>query len=126
MPACLDFTHRTTSASHLRPPSARRCARHAKKHWSATRTRRVGEHTSTMVARATDFWLFPILMLLPKQAPFPPQTNRSLRACRVLLLRPLQEWRKWRSMQALQRSEEHTSELQSLRHLVCRLLLEKK
>src|SRR5258705_9372815 len=29
---------------------------------------------------------------------------------------------KWRS----ERSEEHTSELQSLRHLVCRLLLEKK
>src|SRR5262245_63849759 len=28
--------------------------------------------------------------------------------------------------QALARSEEHTSELQSLRHLVCRLLLEKK
>src|SRR5262245_28346347 len=27
---------------------------------------------------------------------------------------------------ALQRSEEHTSELQSLRHLVCRLLLETK
>src|SRR5437899_9439520 len=27
---------------------------------------------------------------------------------------------------ANQRSEEHTSELQSLRHLVCRLLLEKK
>src|SRR5262245_62690809 len=27
---------------------------------------------------------------------------------------------------ALLRSEEHTSELQSLRHLVCRLLLEKK
>src|SRR5262245_48317268 len=32
-----------------------------------------------------------------------------------------------RDLQAdLQRSEEHTSELQSLRHLVCRLLLEKK
>src|SRR5438045_5084592 len=30
----------------------------------------------------------------------------------------------WRSI--LDRSEEHTSELQSLRHLVCRLLLEKK
>src|SRR5262245_50977932 len=29
-------------------------------------------------------------------------------------------------MQAEDRSEEHTSELQSLRHLVCRLLLEKK
>src|SRR5438045_7088451 len=28
--------------------------------------------------------------------------------------------------EALDRSEEHTSELQSLRHLVCRLLLEKK
>src|SRR5262245_63812951 len=28
--------------------------------------------------------------------------------------------------QPIERSEEHTSELQSLRHLVCRLLLEKK
>src|ERR1039458_5499085 len=28
--------------------------------------------------------------------------------------------------ESAQRSEEHTSELQSLRHLVCRLLLEKK
>src|SRR5258705_7755348 len=31
-----------------------------------------------------------------------------------------------RSQGASPRSEEHTSELQSLRHLVCRLLLEKK
>src|SRR5258705_11164037 len=31
-----------------------------------------------------------------------------------------------RRRQREQRSEEHTSELQSLRHLVCRLLLEKK
>src|SRR5438045_7723549 len=31
-----------------------------------------------------------------------------------------------RSLAAMPRSEEHTSELQSLRHLVCRLLLEKK
>src|SRR5205814_8044128 len=30
------------------------------------------------------------------------------------------------SVSSLFRSEEHTSELQSLRHLVCRLLLEKK
>src|SRR5262245_62623795 len=30
------------------------------------------------------------------------------------------------SVSPLERSEEHTSELQSLRHLVCRLLLEKK
>src|SRR5437899_9137623 len=31
-----------------------------------------------------------------------------------------------RAASAQHRSEEHTSELQSLRHLVCRLLLEKK
>src|SRR5262245_26667032 len=31
-----------------------------------------------------------------------------------------------RSLSTQSRSEEHTSELQSLRHLVCRLLLEKK
>src|SRR5258705_5580241 len=31
-----------------------------------------------------------------------------------------------RVLMQLRRSEEHTSELQSLRHLVCRLLLEKK
>src|SRR5947199_3922498 len=31
-----------------------------------------------------------------------------------------------RTIQRMKRSEEHTSELQSLRHLVCRLLLEKK
>src|SRR5262245_63008045 len=36
-------------------------------------------------------------------------------------------WRRSRSSdRAKPRSEEHTSELQSLRHLVCRLLLEKK
>src|SRR5262245_505296 len=32
----------------------------------------------------------------------------------------------WRTVLDNVRSEEHTSELQSLRHLVCRLLLEKK
>src|SRR5205814_7920493 len=35
----------------------------------------------------------------------------------TILIKCLRNWR---------RSEEHTSELQSLRHLVCRLLLEKK
>src|SRR5437899_7453183 len=33
---------------------------------------------------------------------------------------------KVRNVRGVDRSEEHTSELQSLRHLVCRLLLEKK
>src|SRR5436853_5838222 len=37
---------------------------------------------------------------------------------------PVEIRRQWK-MRVL-RSEEHTSELQSLRHLVCRLLLEKK
>src|ERR1035441_5594574 len=35
-------------------------------------------------------------------------------------------YRMFNLSQKLVRSEEHTSELQSLRHLVCRLLLEKK
>src|SRR5437899_10110819 len=39
---------------------------------------------------------------------------------------PCQAFRSLRISAALWRSEEHTSELQSLRHLVCRLLLEKK
>src|SRR5262245_62379273 len=34
--------------------------------------------------------------------------------------------RRFRGIADRRRSEEHTSELQSLRHLVCRLLLEKK
>src|ERR1035441_3748832 len=43
-----------------------------------------------------------------------PSATRT--AAQAELSRPLPHWR----------SEEHTSELQSLRHLVCRLLLEKK
>src|SRR5690625_7429629 len=35
-------------------------------------------------------------------------------------------WRAQPAQEALERSEEHTSELQSRGHLVCRLLLEKK
>src|SRR5262245_63395507 len=41
-------------------------------------------------------------------------------------IRPGQELVEAARVGALDRSEEHTSELQSLRHLVCRLLLEKK
>src|SRR5205814_8806189 len=37
---------------------------------------------------------------------------------------PFEKWLEQRAKE--KRSEEHTSELQSLRHLVCRLLLEKK
>src|SRR6266498_6158456 len=45
----------------------------------------------------------------------PPATWRAGRACRC----PARRW-------SSPRSEEHTSELQSRPHLVCRLLLEKK
>src|SRR5437899_7184397 len=44
----------------------------------------------------------------------------------LFLTRPLVAQRPGRTSEPLPRSEEHTSELQSLRHLVCRLLLEKK
>src|SRR5258705_3104759 len=45
----------------------------------------------------------------------------------VSLPAPLAGWNRLPlAQQWLNRSEEHTSELQSLRHLVCRLLLEKK
>src|SRR5262245_62407184 len=59
-----------------------------------------------------------------------PCLPRSRRACRVgVVLSPRLADRAERvplGRVALSRSEEHTSELQSLRHLVCRLLLEKK
>src|SRR5438045_6348817 len=42
------------------------------------------------------------------------------------LLKLLNEQGVKQQVQRVERSEEHTSELQSLRHLVCRLLLEKK
>src|ERR1035441_10939235 len=48
---------------------------------------------------------------------------------RVLLVRQVTavvEELAWAKSRTAFRSEEHTSELQSLRHLVCRLLLEKK
>src|ERR1035438_10602603 len=47
-----------------------------------------------------------------------PSTASTLRRCWSPASAP--------SMPCCLRSEEHTSELQSLRHLVCRLLLEKK
>src|SRR2546422_11217144 len=40
--------------------------------------------------------------------------------------RVVEEWYRARAEAVLRRSEEHTSELQSRLHLVCRLLLEKK
>src|ERR1035441_680188 len=50
------------------------------------------------------------------------EVTRTARGLAGLGLRPGDRAGIWAS----NRSEEHTSELQSLRHLVCRLLLEKK
>src|SRR5438045_8597913 len=62
---------------------------------------------------------------LPISSPSAPSRSRSTRSNNSTL-RP----KTGRSCTGLRaraaRSEEHTSELQSLRHLVCRLLLEKK
>src|SRR2546425_5838283 len=68
-----------------------------------------------MIRRPPRSTLFPYTTLFrsPSAAPYAPRRRtRSVRA-RV-------------SRSAAYRSEEHTSELQSLAYLVCRLLLEKK
>src|SRR5262249_62121793 len=52
---------------------------------------------------------------------------RAQRRDRALeLVRQRRQDRRLQTVRSLQRSEEHTSELQSLTNLVCRLLLEKK
>src|SRR5262245_66588093 len=82
-------------------------------------------------------YLFVFLMLgrLPKSTLFPYTTlfrsggearRARLVAFRVVLRHQHEALGVDRVVVAPVRSEEHTSELQSLRHLVCRLLLEKK
>src|SRR5947199_3728650 len=62
----------------------------------------------------------------PRSTLFPYTTLfRSVRAASTARAPPSASPRKPRPTRR-RRSEEHTSELQSLRHLVCRLLLEKK
>src|SRR5436853_964193 len=63
-----------------------------------------------MIRRPPRSTLFPYTTLFRSHACAGSPRRRALHRCRP---RPA-------------RSEEHTSELQSLRHLVCRLLLEKK
>src|SRR2546425_8044071 len=54
-------------------------------------------------------------------------TTRSWTTCGApVTARAASPWRSVRVNDRLPRSEEHTSELQSLAYLVCRLLLEKK
>src|SRR5258705_13819769 len=74
----------------------------------------------------------PEIYPLPQHAPFPicpPKLRLQLRLFRLspraALPRSLKSPNRGRAARG-ERSEEHTSELQSLRHLVCRLLLAKK
>src|SRR5436305_10758028 len=57
---------------------------------------------------------------------FPTRRSSDLRQVQVFLNPPGRELRSRASCLTDARSEEHTSELQSRPHLVCRLLLEKK
>src|SRR5437899_10096591 len=67
-----------------------------------------------MIRRPPRSTLFPYTTLFRSAEP----VQRRMRA--------LQHAIALHQVHAFERSEEHTSELQSLRHLVCRLLLEKK
>src|SRR5438045_9032941 len=73
-----------------------------------------------------SFFFFLMIRLPPRSTLFPYTTLfRSQRGRRRCL--SSSEPNSWIGSVPIQlRSEEHTSELQSLRHLVCRLLLEKK
>src|SRR5436853_7857051 len=73
------------------------------------------------------FFFFLMIRRPPRSTLFPYTTLfRSLLRRRIHFRdRGHLDPRRWRR-RGQRRSEEHTSELQSLRHLVCRLLLEKK
>src|SRR5436853_3942578 len=73
-----------------------------------------------MIRRPPRSTLFPYTTLFRSR-----RSRREIRASRRL---PpgLSSRHRRRETASAARSEEHTSELQSLRHLVCRLLLEKK
>src|SRR5438309_8844816 len=69
------------------------------------------------------------MMPPPRKSPLFPYTTlfRSLEPSALLgMLNPGERLHAVHRMAMLERSEEHTSELQSQFHLVCRLLLEKK
>src|SRR5438874_9269840 len=73
--------------------------------------------------------LFFFLMIRrpPRSTLFPYTTLFRSRTARVLIAIPFASFRgRRRPRNEAKRSEEHTSELQSRRDLVCRLLLEKK
>src|SRR5262245_64684734 len=72
-----------------------------------------------MLRRPPRSTLFPYTTLFRSESTSPSNLDRAA------LLEFAQKYGREAVVEAV-RSEEHTSELQSLRHLVCRLLLEKK
>src|SRR5438874_3346951 len=74
--------------------------------------------------RSTLFPYTTLFRSIPRRAVQPCVTRQQ--RLRLILSAAHQEQLRIRQLQAAERSEEHTSELQSRRDLVCRLLLEKK
>src|SRR2546429_7072788 len=75
-----------------------------------------------MIRRPPRSTLFPYTTLFRSRPP----ATRSVVVARLGLAPGLPTGATWCKDAAAPRSEEHTSELQSRLHLVCRLLLEKK
>src|SRR5437870_7454082 len=73
-----------------------------------------------MIRRPPRSTLFPYTTLFRSWLPITRRPRASSATSSVVAWRPTRPTRRW------SRSEEHTSELQSRGHLVCRLLLEKK
>src|SRR2546422_11743988 len=79
-----------------------------------------------MIRRPPRSTLFPYTTLF-RSSPTPPTSSRTTRCFRrTASTSRIWEGRSTRPSSRTSRSEEHTSELQSRLHLVCRLLLEKK
>src|SRR5262245_64184555 len=83
---------------------------------------------SNLPVVASALWFFFSILRRPPRSTLFPYTTlfRSLSGDKKRLEAHVDAGLFPREGQRLRRSEEHTSELQSLRHLVCRLLLEKK
>src|SRR5258705_1397723 len=85
-----------------------------------------------MIRRPPRSTLFPYTTLFRSVQPHSDRTSWEVQPSRSII----RKWSAFANDQGIvrdqlhlgegKRSEEHTSELQSLRHLVCRLLLEKK
>src|SRR5258708_28042165 len=85
-----------------------------------------------MIRRPPRSTLFPYTTLFRSETPdyrgdgHPAEVRNRLRMQELLYRLPARHGGRCRDHQDDERSEEHTSELQSPEHLVCRLLLEKK